>query len=134
MFLVEIGSDAGAEVLAGLPHEPAVEADLAAAADVVARTAGNMGRALDTDGIKELLQSNPDHPRWDVVAERCLSCGNCTMVCPTCFCTTAEDTSDLTGESAERTRSWDSCFTLDFSYLHGGSRCGNPASRATGSG
>ena len=43
------------------------------------------------------------------------------MVCPTCFCTTVEDHSDLAGETAERVRSWDSCFTLDFSYVHGGS-------------
>ena len=75
-----------------------------------------MGRQLDTDGIKELLQGNLTHPRWDEVAERCLTCGNCTMVCPTCFCTTVEDHSDLTGTSAERVRKWDSCFTMDFSY------------------
>jgi len=53
-------------------------------------------------------------------ARRCLSCGNCTLVCPTCFCTTVEDTTDLTGEIAERWQSWASCFDLDFSYLHGG--------------
>jgi sulfhydrogenase subunit beta (sulfur reductase) len=120
-FLVEVGSRAGAELLEHLPHRRATDADLAAANAVVARTASHMGRSLDTVGIKELLQSNPDHPRWDDVAQRCLTCGNCTMVCPTCFCTTVEDHSDLAGTSAERVRIWDSCFTLDFSYLHGGS-------------
>ncbi|HUJ97826.1 MAG TPA: 4Fe-4S dicluster domain-containing protein [Stellaceae bacterium] len=120
-FLVEIGSDRGAELLAKTPHRPATDAELAAAEAVVARTAGQMGRRLETDGLKELLQGNLNHPRWDQVAERCLSCGNCTMVCPTCFCTTVEDHSDLAGESAARVRTWDSCFTLDFSYIHGGS-------------
>ena len=43
------------------------------------------------------------------------------MVCPTCFCTTVEDHTDLTGQTAERVRRWDSCFTADFSYIHGGS-------------
>jgi Fe-S oxidoreductase len=43
------------------------------------------------------------------------------MVCPTCFCTTVEDVSDVTGDHAERWRRWDSCFTLGFSYIHGGS-------------
>ena len=71
--------------------------------------------------------------RWDDVASRCLTCGNCTMVCPTCFCTTVEDTSDLTGEHAERWQTWDSCFDLDFSYLHGGS-VRVSARAATGSG
>ncbi|MFC5581130.1 4Fe-4S dicluster domain-containing protein [Rhodanobacter terrae] len=120
-LLVEVGSAAGAEVLGPLPRRDADDTQLAAAEAVVARTAGQMGRHLETEGIKELLQENLEHPRWDEVAERCLSCGNCTMVCPTCFCTTVEDHSDLSGASAERVRSWDSCFTMDFSYLHGGS-------------
>jgi ferredoxin len=78
-------------------------------------------RRLDTNGIRELLYGNHEHPRWDNVAERCLTCGNCTMVCPTCFCTNVEDVSDVTGDHAERWRRWDSCFTMGFSHLHGGS-------------
>jgi ferredoxin len=120
-FLVEVGSDAGADLLEGLPWRPASDADLAAAEAVISCTAGAMGRQLETAGLKELLQSNVIHPRWDDVAERCLTCGNCTMACPTCFCTTVEDFSDFAGSSAERVRKWDSCFTLDFSYIHGGS-------------
>ena len=120
-FLVEIGSEAGAEVLNAVPHRMASNADIAEADAVVGRTASQMGRALETDGIKELLLGNLNHPRWDEVAGRCLTCGNCTMVCPTCFCTTVEDHSDLAGVSAERVRKWDSCFTMDFSYIHGGS-------------
>ncbi|MGE5159556.1 MAG: 4Fe-4S dicluster domain-containing protein [Gemmatimonas sp.] len=120
-FLVEVGSDEGAALLRRLPQRTAAESDLVAATAVIARTRSSMGRSLQTDGIKELLQGNPNHPRWDDVAERCLTCGNCTMVCPTCFCTTVEDHSDLSGTTAERVRKWDSCFTLDFSYIHGGS-------------
>jgi ferredoxin len=120
-FLVELGSPAGADLLGGIPSREASDADRAAAAAMVARTSSQMGRSLNTNGIKELLQGNPEHPRWDEVARRCLTCGNCTMVCPTCFCTTVEDHSDLTGTVAERVSKWDSCFTMDFSYLHGGS-------------
>jgi Fe-S-cluster-containing hydrogenase component 2 len=75
---------------------------------------------MDTKGIKELLYRNYENPRWDDVAKRCLTCGNCTMVCPTCFCTAVEDVTDLPGEHAERWRKLDSCFTMDFSYIHGG--------------
>ena len=57
---------------------------------------------MDTTGIKDLLYRNYEHPRWDDVADRCLTCGNCTMVCPTCFCTTVEDVTDLEGRHAER--------------------------------
>lgn len=120
-FLVEVGSERGSELIAELPHRPAGDADERLAAEVVARTAETMGRTLDTDGIKELLYENAEHPRWDEVADRCLTCGNCTLACPTCFCSTVEDVTDLTGSEAERTRQWDSCFTLGHSYIHGGS-------------
>ena len=119
-FLIEAGSEPGAELLAQLPKRPATSDDLTAAKAVAERTASRMGRSLQTEGIKALLQNNPNHPRWEDAAKRCLSCGNCTMVCPTCFCTTVDDHSDLTGASATRVRKWDSCFTLDFSYIHGG--------------
>jgi ferredoxin len=42
-------------------------------------------------------------------------------VCPTCFCTTVEDGSSVAGRDAQRWRKWDSCFTENFSYIHGGS-------------
>jgi len=120
-FVCEAGSERGAELLAELPSAAAGPEALAAAAAGVARAAAEQGREMDTDGIKELLYDNYEHPRWEQVADRCLTCGNCTMVCPTCFCTTVEDTGDLAGATAERTRQWDSCFTMDFSYVHGGS-------------
>jgi ferredoxin len=120
-LLVEVGTEEGADVLEGLPRRVAGEDDLAAAATAVDGAAEKMGRRLDATDLRDLLQRNLEHPRWDEVAERCLTCGNCTMVCPTCFCTSVEDTTDLTGESAERTRVWDSCYSVDYSHIHGGS-------------
>ncbi len=128
-FLVEAGSDRGAELLAELEAAEAADEDREAAAEVSERCASQMGRELDTDGIKELLYRNVEHPRWEEVADRCLTCGNCTLVCPTCFCHTVEDVTDLAGAEAERTRRWDSCFTLDHSYIHGGSVRNSPPSR-----
>jgi Fe-S oxidoreductase len=83
---------------------------------------------MRSDDVRDLLMNNLEHKRWDDVAARCLSCGNCTSVCPTCFCTSVADANDLSG-AAERTRRWDSCFTLDFSYIHGGSVRASPRSR-----
>jgi ferredoxin len=119
-FVVEVGTEQGAEVLSEVTYLQADEAERVSAEQIVANTAEQMGRRMDTNGIRELLYRSYEHRRWDDVAQRCLTCANCTMVCPTCFCTTAEDTTDLTGEHAERWRKWDSCFTLDFSYIHGG--------------
>jgi sulfhydrogenase subunit beta (sulfur reductase) len=120
-FVVEVGSERGARLLARVGVEPATDDDGRAADAVVQRAARRMGRTLDATDVKGLLQRNLEHPRWDDVAARCLTCGNCTMVCPTCFCTTVEDVTDLSGDHAERWRRWDSCFTLDFTYIHGGS-------------
>ena len=102
-------------------HREAQPAELEAAERAIENAAAGQTRSIETDGIKELLYRNRENPRWDDVADRCLTCGNCTMVCPTCFCHTVEDVTDLAGEEAERTRLWDSCFTLDHSYIHGGS-------------
>lgn len=120
-FVGEVGTKRGAELLEDVPCRPASEEDRQYAAQVVAAAAARMGRHLDTTDIKELLYRNLEHPRWDDVAGRCIACANCTMVCPTCFCTTVEDVTDLQGEKAERWRKWDSCFTAEFSYIHGGS-------------
>ena len=119
-FVVEVGSERGAELLDATGAGVATAADVAAAERVSEAATGRMGRRLDTVGLKEVLYANVDSPRWDDVATRCLSCTNCTMVCPTCFCTTVEDVSDLTGHEAERHRVWDSCFDAEFSYIHGG--------------
>jgi len=120
-FVAEIGSTLGGEIVGALAEKPAGAGELEKAASIHAKTSKEMGRVLDTTGIKELLYANYEHPRWDEVAARCLTCANCTMVCPTCFCSTVEDVTDLSGEHAERWRKWDSCFTADFSYIHGGS-------------
>ncbi len=119
-FTVAVGSDRGQALAARLGLAPATEADIAAARGVVERTAAGMGRSLETAGIRDLLAGNLEHPRWDEVATRCLGCTNCTQVCPTCFCSQVEDVTDLAGEHAERVRTWDSCFTAQHSYIHGG--------------
>nr|WP_316745431.1 4Fe-4S dicluster domain-containing protein [Streptomyces sp. MK7] len=119
-FWIRSGSREGAEVLAQLPARPADSATREAARAGVTAAADRMGRTMPEADLRELMAGTLDAPRWDDVAGRCLTCGNCTMVCPTCFCTTTEDVTDLTGDHAERWRLWDSCFDLDFSSLHGG--------------
>ena len=127
-FLVQPGSERGEEILDELTTRAvgdevlnAAKADRDAAREVAAMAVQRMGRALDTDGLRDLLYANTEHPQWEDAASRCLACTSCTLVCPTCFCTSVEDVSDLSGSQTQRWRVWDSCFTKDFSYLHGGS-------------
>jgi len=119
-FVVQVGSARGAEVLKGLPvREPsAAEVELEEARLEQARS--SMGRQMDTRGLPELLDEAVESPAWDAVAKRCLGCGNCTMVCPTCFCSTVVDSSGLDGRTVTRTRLWESCYTHQFSYTTGG--------------
>ena len=129
-FVVDAGSEAGRAVLAELPHRVATPEDIAEAETVIAGAADRMGRVMPAAAeVPALLRRNLDHPRWEEVAGRCLTCGNCTMACPTCFCTTVEDVGALDGSTSEHMRRWDSCFTMDFSYLHGGSVRATPRSR-----
>src|SRR5579859_6645603 len=119
-FLVETGTARGADVLAECGAAAAGPGDVIAADAIIERTTAAMGRSMPELNLRDLLYDNLEHPRWDDLAERCLACGNCTMVCPTCFCFSVEEVAGLTGSGEERQRSWDSCFTLDHSYLHGG--------------
>ncbi len=128
-FIVHSGSLPGEEIYNQLDLVDAASADLQRESELLDAASHRMGRTLDTSHIKELLQRNEEHPRWNQVAERCLNCCNCTMVCPTCFCVTVEDSGDVTGKIAERTRRWDSCFTIDFSYIHGGPVRTSPMAR-----
>ncbi|MFN8544664.1 MAG: 4Fe-4S dicluster domain-containing protein [Candidatus Binatia bacterium] len=119
-FVARAGTSHGAALLARLALEEAGAADRAEAERRVAAAAERMGRTPDVHDVRALLHRNQEHPRWDAVAARCLGCTNCTLVCPTCFCSAVEETTDLDGSSVERVRRWDSCFTPAFAQVHGG--------------
>ncbi|MFJ9908857.1 4Fe-4S dicluster domain-containing protein [Streptomyces sp. NPDC101152] len=119
-FLARVGSEEGARLLDRVPHHGADTATETAARTSVDAARESMGRSLPPVDLQALMGASLDAERWDDVADRCLTCGNCTMVCPTCFCVTTEEVTDLTGDHTERWQRWDSCFDLDFSYLHEG--------------
>ena len=119
-FILEAGSQRGEEALEELPGRPGEEKEKLAVEEIIRKTTSEMKRTVDTTGIQALFYENQNHPRWEETARRCLACGNCTMVCPTCFCSTVEDSLDLSGLESNRMRKWDSCFSPDFSYIHGG--------------
>lgn len=119
VFLIESGSERGVQLLGLLPTRAVTDEEQGCADEGIESCRQSMGRSMETSGLPELLLGNLDHPRWDEVAQRCLACANCTMVCPTCFCSSVEDVSSLGTADAARDRSWDSCFTSDHSRIHG---------------
>jgi len=74
------------------------------------------------------LADHYHHKHWDDVAQRCLACGNCTAVCPTCFCFDLLHHGDVVCETS-CSRRWSSCFNAEHSYIHGGSVRAGIASR-----
>jgi len=131
-FLVEIGTERGGEVISPAPWRPCSTREVIDAQQVPRRAEQQMeqrrrppagepkGRSLEASGMRDALLSNLEHEHWDKVAERCLSCGNCTMVCPTCFCSRVDDVSDLLDHSVRRVQTWDSCFNSEHSYMNSG--------------
>jgi sulfhydrogenase subunit beta (sulfur reductase) len=119
-FVVETGSPIGERLLARLPTEPLSSDRAGDAATAVAATRAAIGEPVATEGLPDRLRAALDSPRWADVAERCLSCTNCTLVCPTCFCTSVERRTDLHGFESASDRVWDSCFTPGFATVAGG--------------
>jgi sulfhydrogenase subunit beta (sulfur reductase) len=119
-FFVEIGSEEGMKIMKSVPYRTASADEEKHPAEAWKQAADLVGRHMDISGLPQILNENFDHAHWDNIARRCLACANCTMVCPTCFCSTVEDVTDLTGDHAERWRRWDSCFTGDFTRIAGG--------------
>lgn len=143
-FVVEIGTPKGAEVMFDIDWLPPARNEIDEAQAITSNLRAEMEqreratpierdaprqRFLDTSNIHDLLLENLEHHRWNDVADRCLACGNCTMVCPTCFCAAVEEVSDLSGDHVRRERAWDSCFTAEHSYMNTGTVRKSTASR-----
>ncbi len=120
-FLLEIGSERGRSICADLPLRAATNEECDLARMHVERTIEKMIRKVDNAHVHEVLMNTWDSKQWDKVAERCINCANCTMACPTCFCSDTEEVVSIDGSNAERWQNWESCFNLSHSYVHGGS-------------
>ena len=118
-FVCRAGSACGEQVLSELALTSASTAQVEAAGQEAAAAAASQTRHLPGRNLQAALFANLDHPRWAEVAARCLSCGNCTSVCPTCFCNAEHDAPELSGAASTHLREWDSCFTKGHSHLHG---------------
>lgn len=130
IFLVKAGSEAGRMILNNLPWQPASAFLINTAQNLLAEARNHMGRVLpNPEELPDILLSNLDHPHYNDVAKRCLSCANCTQVCPTCFCWDVQELNNLSGDYVRRERVWDSCFNPEYSYVFGGNTRPNTRSR-----
>jgi ferredoxin len=119
-FFLQVCTESGAQLLDSVRWQPCSAAEVAEAHRIPQLAAQQQHRTLDARSACDALLANLEHPRWDEVAARCLSCGNCTLVCPTCFCSSVQEVTDLSGERVQRERLWDSCFNEEHSYMNSG--------------
>jgi len=118
-YVVAVGTAIGTRLLNVLSLSDASDIQLSAAAKQREKAAASQKRYLINENMYANLFSQLDSPYWQKIAERCLSCGNCTAVCPTCFCHREIDTPDVEGTTSEHIREWSSCFNADHSVIHG---------------
>ena len=120
VFIARGGSSRGEAILASISSRQSTPEEEESVESQAREAASFIEKHVDAGKVAEALPGLFDSPAWEAIAKRCLACANCTMVCPTCFCSTIEETTDLTGASAERWCRWDSCFTMDYSKVAGG--------------
>jgi ferredoxin len=126
VFLAEAGSEKGKNIIETLPIQKAGAEVIAQRQNVIEECRLSMKKTIKTDDLPEFLYRHFDSPRWKEVAKRCLACGNCTLVCPTCFCNSIFDYVTLSGIKSsheyrgQRIRAWDCCFSANFARVHGG--------------
>ncbi|MBI5041859.1 MAG: 4Fe-4S dicluster domain-containing protein [Gammaproteobacteria bacterium] len=118
-FIVRSASERGASLIAQLGLAPVTLAQQTVVADQRQQAREAQTRMLPSRDLRPLLDTRLEHPRWADVAARCLSCGNCTSVCPTCFCHSDHESPAIDGSDSTHYREWDSCFTQGHSYIHG---------------
>jgi len=120
VFVLNVGSELARRLLTGIPFEDASGYVLTNVEHKLNHAEQQIRRKLDTTVLPELILEHLDHPYWNEIGKRCLSCANCTQVCPTCFCWDTMDDMSLDGKTTKRTRVWDSCFNPGYSYQAGG--------------
>lgn len=124
-YAINVGSEKGEELLE--KYAKNVSTALARDVQLVGQKKNeimHMSRQkfdFQTELIPELLKKNyAESSFWEKHSEKCLACGSCVLVCPTCYCFDVKDTPDLTLSSGERIRTWDGCLLEDFAKIASG--------------
>ncbi|MCU7923960.1 MAG: 4Fe-4S dicluster domain-containing protein [Candidatus Thiodiazotropha sp. (ex Dulcina madagascariensis)] len=118
-FLLWPGNDKGQAITARLTLQPADDRQLESMLQMSSQAAQEQQRSLPQPSELRRLYRRLEHSHWQDVADRCLACGNCTAVCPTCFCYDTRHEMSLDGANARMVRRWDSCFSAGHSNMAG---------------
>ncbi len=121
-YLIEIGSKIGNKLIKGLNLPIASNKDLKNKEKRCKITEKKVKKIIDSNWLPKLAEENLDHEIWIDLSERggvagsfpCLSCGSCSLVCPTCYCYDVYDILELSLKKGKRIRELDSCQLLEY--------------------
>jgi ferredoxin len=122
-YAVDVGSKEGKALLKRYSEaSPATEADMKRLNKLLSAKWPRFPYKLelDVEELPSLMSQAYDSPMWEQLGEKCLACGQCTLVCPTCFCFNVCDKIELNLQDGERQRRWDSCQLDEFARVAGG--------------
>ena len=119
-YLVEVGTDIGAKIIARADIKPADQDALDQLDRQSTKARSSMPKAFNLEKAVKILDENYNHPYWEQPSERCLSCSNCINICPTCYCYQITDKSNITLTESIRTRTWDACQNQEFAAVNSG--------------
>ncbi len=119
LVLFQPGSDLGVELLSELSLEPASDEVVDRFRAVMTEASKKARAEFSLENLPEILEIGVEAETYRKIAEKCLGCANCNMVCPTCFCFDIVDEPELDG-SAKRIRIWDGCHSYSYGQVAGG--------------
>lgn len=119
-YFFRSGSEAGERVLKDEVFKDALEEDRAQAQAELERLKSKLRSGLNIRGLAERIKTKFWSRFWDERTSKCVLCGACNLVCPTCYCFTVVDETDFTGEKGKRVRVWDPCHFKGFALIAGG--------------
>lgn len=111
-FTVEALTEKGEALVSAASLADASEAQGQASTSVKERATERVDKAFDLEGIQTGLRANIEDPAWHDLSMRCISCGTCTYVCPSCYCFNITD--EMVEGTGERIRTWDNCFNPSY--------------------
>lgn len=117
-FIAEAFSERAREYFRKLKVPLAKEKDKKMFNKTIEKSARKIKKRVNEEEIKKFFPLSYENYYWREIGKRCLGCGNCTLVCPSCFCSTVLEKSNIGATEAERVKVWDSCFNVEFSYIH----------------
>jgi sulfhydrogenase subunit beta (sulfur reductase) len=121
-YLLLVGTSRGHDIvtMSGCLLDDAGPADVAEFKRRAAQRRAAYTTHVELSGFAEIMEMEYQSAVWDELGERCLSCGACSHVCPTCYCFDVQDEVDLGARSGTRIRVWDSCLFRTHALVAGG--------------